>query len=59
MRYKPLSGKRSDHRCCRVISDFPRLADVDVTREIARVELRSKWPAAIVDGLNPSSMRET
>ena len=37
MRYKPLSGKWSDHRCCKVISDFPRLADGN-----ARV-IRGRW----------------
>jgi hypothetical protein len=28
IRYKALSGKRSGHQRCRVISDFPRFADV-------------------------------
>ena len=28
IRYKPLSKKRFDHQRCKVILDFPRLADV-------------------------------
>jgi len=36
-----------------------RASKLEVTREIARVELRSKWSDAIADGLNPSSMRRT
>jgi len=41
-------------------STLPRRASkLEITREIARVELRSKWSDAIADGLNHGSMRRT
>lgn len=36
-----------------------RASKLEIARDIARVELRSRWSDLIADGLNPSSMRRT